>query len=143
MGCLHPLPPRWGVAIDNNVVERAIKPVVIGRKNFLFAGSDASGETLVSAMTSLETAKINGLDPQAYLAEILARVQDHKINRIDDPLPWNRKPAPNQAAAKKNGARVELVVLENMAHAFLLRQYGDPATMRASLKRIVDFLGEP
>ena len=77
------------IAIDNNAAERAIKPVVIGRKNFLFAGSDAGGETLASAMTIIETAKFNGLDPQAYLADIFARIHDHKINRIDELLPWN------------------------------------------------------
>lgn len=87
------------VAIDNNTAERAIKPVVIGRKNFLFAGSDAGGETLASAMTIIETAKFNGLDPQAYLADIFARIHDHKINRIDELLPWNWKPVGNQAAA--------------------------------------------
>ena len=100
---------RWGaftlfledgrVAIDNNTAERAIKPVVIGRKNFLFAGSDAGGETLASAMTIIETAKFNGLDPQAYLADIFARIHDHKINRIDELLPWNWKPVADQPAA--------------------------------------------
>lgn len=100
---------RWGaftlflddgrVAIDNNAAERAIKPIVIGRKNFLFAGSDAGGETLASAMTIIETAKFNGLDPQAYLADIFGRIHDHKINRIDELLPWNWKPVGNQAAA--------------------------------------------
>ena len=87
------------VAIDNNAAERAIKPVVIGRKNFRFAGSDAGGETLASAMTIIETAKFNGLDPQAYLADIFARIHDHKINRIDELLPWNWKPGTDQAAA--------------------------------------------
>ena len=87
------------VAIDNNAAERAIKPVVIGRKNFLFAGSDAGGETLASAMTIIETAKFNGLDPQAYLADIFARIHDHKINRIDELMPWNWKPVANQAPA--------------------------------------------
>lgn len=87
------------VAIDNNAAERAIKPIVIGRKNFLFAGSDAGGETLASAMTIIETAKFNGLDPQAYLADIFGRIHDHKINRIDELLPWNWKPVGNQAAA--------------------------------------------
>ena len=87
------------VAIDNNAAERAIKPVVTGRKNFLFAGSDAGGETLASAMTIIETAKFNGLDPQTYLADIFARNHDHKINRIDDLLPWSWKPVTNQADA--------------------------------------------
>ena len=76
-------------AIDNNAAERAIKPVVIGRKTFLFAGSDAGGETLASAMTIIETAKFNGPDPQACLADIFARIPDHKINRIDELLPCN------------------------------------------------------
>ena len=58
--------------------------MAIGRENFLFAGSDAGGETLASAMTIIETAKFNGLDPQAYLADIFARIHEHKINRIDD-----------------------------------------------------------
>ena len=70
---------------DNNAAERAIKPVVVGRKNFLFAGSDAGGETLASAVTIIETAKF-------------ARIHDHKINLIDELLPWNWKPVGNQAA---------------------------------------------
>lgn len=77
------------VAIDNNVAERAIKPVVIGRKNWMFAGRDSGGETLAAAMTIIETAKMNGLNPQAYLADILGRIQDHKVNRLDELLPWN------------------------------------------------------
>ena len=87
------------VAIDNNTAERAIKPVVIGRKSVLFAGTDAGGETLASAMTIIETAKFNGPDPQAYLAAIFARIHDRKINRIDELLPWNWKPFAYQAAA--------------------------------------------
>jgi hypothetical protein len=76
------------VAIDNNPAERAIKPVVIGRKNFLFAGSDSGGEVLADAMTIIETAKMSGLNPEAYLTDVLARINDHKINRLDDLLPW-------------------------------------------------------
>lgn len=72
---------------------------MIGRKTFLFAGSDPDGETLASAMTIIETAKFNGLDPQAYLADIFARIHDHKINRIDELLPWKWKPVANQATA--------------------------------------------
>ncbi|WP_299440257.1 IS66 family transposase [uncultured Rhodospira sp.] len=77
------------VAIDNNPAERAIKPVVLGRKNFLFAGSDSGGEVLADAMTLIETAKMSGLNPEAYLTDILARINDHKINRLDELLPWN------------------------------------------------------
>jgi transposase len=82
------------VAIDNNPAERALRPIGIGRKNWLFAGADTGAETLARAMTIIETAKMNGLDPQAYLADILARINDHKINRLDDLLPWNWSPLP-------------------------------------------------
>jgi len=80
------------VAIDNNAAERAMRPIGIGRKNWLFAGADTGAETLARAMTLVETAKLNGLDPQAYLADVLDRIHDHKINRIDQLLPWNWTP---------------------------------------------------
>lgn len=75
--------------VDNNAAERAIKPVVIGRKNWMFAGSDAGGETLADAMTVIETAQFSSLDPEAYLTDILARIADHPNRRIDDLTPWN------------------------------------------------------
>jgi transposase len=81
------------VAIDNNPAERALRPIGIGRKNWLFAGADTGAETLARAMTIIETAKMNGLDPQAYLADVLDRIHDHKINRLDELLPWNWSPA--------------------------------------------------
>ncbi len=80
------------VAIDNNPAERALRPIGVGRRNWLFAGADTGAETLARAMTVIETAKMNGLDPQAYLADILARIHDHKINRLDDLLPWDWAP---------------------------------------------------
>ncbi len=80
------------VAIDNNTAERALRPIGIGRKNWLFAGADTGAETLARAMTIIETAKLNGLDPQAYLADIFERIHDHKINRLDELLPWNWAP---------------------------------------------------
>ena len=80
------------VAIDNNPAERALRPIGIGRKNWLFAGADTGAETLARAMTIIETAKLNRLDPQAYLADILDRINDHKINRLDELLPWNWVP---------------------------------------------------
>jgi hypothetical protein len=81
------------VAIDNNAAERGMRPIGVGRRNWLFAGSDTGGETLARAMTIVETAKMNGLDPQAYLTDILSRIHDHKINRLDELLPWNWQPA--------------------------------------------------
>lgn len=63
-----------------------------GHLIWLFAGSDTGGETLASAMTIIETAKICGLDPQTYLTDVLSRIHDHKINQLDDLLPWNWRP---------------------------------------------------
>ena len=80
------------VAIDNNPAERALRPIGIGRKNWLFAGADTGAETLARAMTIIETAKLNDLDPLAYLTDIFGRIQDHKVNRLDELLPWNWSP---------------------------------------------------
>ena len=88
------------VAIDNNVAERALRSIGIGRRNWLFAGSEAGAETLARAMTLIESAKMNNLDPQAYLTDLFQRIHDHKINRIDELLPWNWRPlAPLAQAA--------------------------------------------
>lgn len=80
------------IGIDNNPAERAMRPIGIGRRNWLFAGSDSGGETLARAMTLIETAKMSELDPQAWLADVLDRIHDHKINRLDELLPWNWQP---------------------------------------------------
>ena len=74
---------------DNNSVERAMKPVAIGRKNWTFAGSEGGGKAMVIAYTLIETAKLNGVDPQAWLTNVLSRIADHKITRIDEQLPWS------------------------------------------------------
>ncbi|ETI64613.1 transposase IS66 [Sphingobium sp. C100] len=86
------------VAIDNNAAERAVRPIGLGRRNWLFAGADTGAETLARAMTLIESAKMNGLDPQAYLADVLDRIHDHKINRIDELLPWKWTPMSAQQA---------------------------------------------
>jgi transposase len=75
--------------IDNNAAERALRAVALGRKNYLFAGSDAGGERAAAIYSLLGTAKLNGLDPQAYLRHVLATIADHPITRIADLLPWN------------------------------------------------------
>ena len=75
--------------ISNNAAERAIRPLALGRKNYMFAGSDAGGERAAAAYTLIETAKLNGLDPEAYLRDVLDRIADHHINRIAELLPWN------------------------------------------------------
>ena len=66
--------------------ERALRPIGISRKNWLFAEADTGAETLARAIRVIETAKLNGLDPQAYLADILNHIHDHKINRFDELL---------------------------------------------------------
>jgi hypothetical protein len=67
-----------GVWIDNNICERAVKPVTIGRKNWMFAGSERGGKAMAIAFTLIETAKLNGVDPQAWLTNVLSRIADHK-----------------------------------------------------------------
>lgn len=75
--------------ISNNAAERSIRPLALGRKNYLFAGSDIGGVRAAAAYTLIETAKLNGVDPEAYLRDILGRIADHPINRIAELLPWN------------------------------------------------------
>ena len=85
--------------IDNNAAERAIRPLALGRKNYLFAGSDAGGERAAVIYSLTETAKLNGLDPEAYLRDVLARIADHPINRVAELLPWNWTAALSTAKA--------------------------------------------
>ncbi len=75
--------------IDNNAAERALRAVAIGRKNYLFAGSDAGGERAAAMYSLIGSAKLNGIDPEAYLRDVLARIADHPIKRIAELLPWN------------------------------------------------------
>ena len=74
---------------DNNTAERAVKPVAIGRKNWMFAGSEGGGKAMAIAYTLIETAKLNDVDPQAWLTWVLAQIADHKINRLDELMPWS------------------------------------------------------
>ena len=74
--------------MSNNAAERAMKPPVLGRKNYLFCGSDAGGKRAACIYTILETAKMCGINPQAYLADVLNRIADHPIRQIDTLLPW-------------------------------------------------------
>ena len=87
------------LALDNNPAERALRCVAIGRKNYLFAGSDAGGRRAAAMYSLIETAKLNRRDPQAYLADLLARIADHPAKRIAELLPWNWKPVDETRAA--------------------------------------------
>lgn len=90
---------RWGallrfcddgnIEIDNNAAERALRVVALGRKNFLFAGSDGGGESAATLYSLIGTAKLNGIDPEGYLRNVLSRIADHPINRIEELLPWH------------------------------------------------------
>ena len=91
--------------IDNNAAERALRGVSLGRKNFLFMGSDAGGERAATFYSLVETAKLNGLDPEAYLREVFTRIADHPINRIDELLPWNIGLAPRVNQARRTPRR--------------------------------------
>jgi transposase len=78
--------------MTNNAAERVIRPVAVARKNFLFVGSDSGGDRAAAMFTVLETCKLNDLNPEAYLRDVLTRIADHPINRINELLPWRWKP---------------------------------------------------
>jgi hypothetical protein len=75
--------------IDNNIAERSVRGVGVGRKNYLFFGSDSGGDRAAIAYALIETCKLNNIDPQLYLQYVLERIADHPINRIEELLPWN------------------------------------------------------
>jgi transposase len=77
------------ICLSNNAAERALRGIALGRKSWLFAGSDRGGERAAVMFTLVQTCKLNKVDPQAWLAEVLARIADHKINDLAALLPWN------------------------------------------------------
>jgi transposase len=79
------------LCLTNNAAERALRGIAVGRNNWTFAGSDAGGRRAAAIYTLIETAKLNDVDPQAWLTDVLARLQDHPARRIAELLPWNWK----------------------------------------------------
>jgi len=77
------------IEIDNSAAERALRGVPLGRNNYLFMGSYDGGERAASLYSLMETSKLNGLDPEGYLRDVISRVGHHPINRVDELLPWN------------------------------------------------------
>jgi transposase len=87
------------ICLTNNAAERALRGIALGRKSWLFAGSDRGGERAAVMYTLIQTARLNDVDPQAWLADVLARINDHSIQKLDQLLPWNWKTAPAKLAA--------------------------------------------
>ena len=85
--------------MTNNAAERAIRPLALGRKNYLFAGSDAGGRRAAVFYTLITTARLHGLDPEAWLTDVIDRIADHPAKQIGELLPWNW-----QATERRNAA---------------------------------------
>ena len=89
---LRPYLDDGRLEIDNNTAERAMRPIALGRKNYLFMGSQAGGRAAGIAYTLIETAKMNGVDPQAWLTHVIGTIADHPASQLDDFMPWNFRP---------------------------------------------------
>ena len=87
------------ICLTNNAAERALRGIALGRKSWLFAGSDRGGERAAVMYTLIQTARLNDVDPQAWLADVLAHINDHNIQKLDELLPWNWKTAAIKVAA--------------------------------------------
>ena len=85
---LRPYLDHGILELDNNTAERSMRPIALGRKNYLFMGSEGGGKSAAIAYTLIETAKLNSVDPQAWLTDVLGRIADHKITRLDELMPW-------------------------------------------------------
>ena len=81
--------------MSNNAAERAIRPLALGRRNWTFAGSDTGGQRAAAMYSLIETARLNGIDPEAWLADVIRRIADHPIKRVEELLPWNWRPRQN------------------------------------------------
>ena len=86
------LPADGRICLSNNAAERALRGIALGRKSRLFAGSDRGGQRAAAMYSIIVTAKMNDVDPQAWLADVLARIAEHPAHRLDELLPWNWRP---------------------------------------------------
>ena len=77
------------ICLSNNAAERQLRGIALGRRSWLFAGSDRGGERAAVMLTLIQTCRLHDVDPQAWLADVLARINDHAIHRLDELLPWN------------------------------------------------------
>ena len=77
------------IEIDNNAAERSLRGIALGRKNYLFLGSNAGGERAATLYSLLETAKLNGMNPESYLRDVLTVIADYPVNRVAELLPWH------------------------------------------------------
>ena len=87
------------LCLTNNAAERALRCIAVGRRNWTFAGSDRGGERAAAIYTLIQTAKLNGVDPQAWLADVLARIAETPIQKLDQLLPWSWRPHDQAIAA--------------------------------------------
>lgn len=85
---MRPYLAHGSLELDNNAAERGRRAIALGRKNYLFVGSEAGGKAAAIAYALIETAKLNGVDPQVQLADMLARIPDYKITKAEEPRPW-------------------------------------------------------
>jgi transposase len=92
--------------LDNNTAERAVRPVTLGRKNYLFMGSEAGGKSAAIAYTLIETCKLNRVNPEAWLAWVLERIQDYPVNRIGELMPWEYQAIVEEQKAESEAKNV-------------------------------------
>ena len=92
------------ICLSNNAAERAIRGIAVGRRNWTFCGSDTGGHRAAVMYTLIETAKLSDVDPKAWLADVLARIADHPMHRLDELLPWNWKLARDNGAGEQAAA---------------------------------------
>ena len=115
------------ICLSNNAAERALRGIALGRKSWLFAGSDRGGHRAAAMYSIIVTAKMNDVDPQAWLADVLTRIAEHPAHRLDELLPWNW-----QLLQESRNLEVEIVVA---AHAYHL-----PAPILAA-RRAISYAG--